>query len=51
MQGAYYLLSIIAIGVIIWWFITNDDRGDGAPTIGLLRMQEPKGTAETPRPR
>ena len=51
MDGVYYLLSIIAIGVIIWWFVINDGRGDGAPTIGLLRMREPKETAQAPRPR
>jgi hypothetical protein len=37
MNGLYYLLSIIAVFVVIRWFIRNDE-GDGAS--GLLAVKK-----------
>ena len=45
MQGLYYLMSIIAVAVVVLWYLQNDRRGDSEPTAGLLRMREP--VAET----
>jgi hypothetical protein len=39
-SGIYYALSIIAIVVVIHWFITNDGRKQGEPTKGLLAIRE-----------
>ena len=38
MSGIYYLLSIVAILVIIRWFMRNDGRTE---TSGLLAMKSP----------
>jgi hypothetical protein len=39
LQGIYYLLSLIAFGVIVRWLIENDQRPPGDRTTGLLRMR------------
>jgi hypothetical protein len=38
-QGIYYLLSLIFFGVIVYWYIQNDQLRPGEPTKGLLRMR------------
>jgi hypothetical protein len=40
MSGIYYLLSMIAIFVVIRWFIINDKVEAGEPTNGLLAMRD-----------
>jgi hypothetical protein len=40
MSGIYYALSIVAVFVIIHWFITNDKKRPDEPTEGLLAMKE-----------
>jgi hypothetical protein len=41
MQGLYYLLSIVAVLVVLGWYIRNDRLAEGEATRGLLAMKEP----------
>jgi hypothetical protein len=41
MQGIYYLLSVIAVFVVLIWYIRNDKIPEGEPTRGLLAMKDP----------
>ncbi|HUZ72213.1 MAG TPA: hypothetical protein VMU87_04450 [Stellaceae bacterium] len=41
-QGLYYLLTIIAIGVVMRWYIRNDGIGPGDRTTGILSMDRPR---------
>ncbi len=50
MQGLYYLFSIIAVFIVLIWYIRNDDIPDGKPTRGLLAIKldvEPTELAAT----
>jgi hypothetical protein len=50
-SGIYYALSIVAIFVVIRWFIANDKAKPDEPTQGLLAMRDTKTTAvSTPDP-
>jgi len=40
MDGLFFLLSIVAIGVIMHWSIINDRAGPREPTKGLFAMRE-----------
>ena len=40
MSGIYYLLSLVAFGVIVIWFIQNDRLLPGERTTGFLRMKD-----------
>ena len=40
MEGFYYLVFLIAIMVIIQWYIANDAVKPDEPTRGLLAMSE-----------
>jgi hypothetical protein len=40
LSGVFYLLALIAFGVIAMWFMQNDRRAPGERTIGLLRMKD-----------
>ena len=40
MTGIYYGLSIVALFVIIKWFISNDPDRPDEPTKGLLAMKD-----------
>jgi hypothetical protein len=46
MQGIYYLLSIIAVLVVLIWYIRNDKIPEGEPTRGLLAMKNPVSDAD-----
>lgn len=39
LQGIYYMLGLIAIGLVIRWFVQNDGIGPGERTTGLFRME------------
>jgi hypothetical protein len=39
-QGIYYLLSLIAFGVIAKWFMESDGLAPGERTKGFLRMND-----------
>ena len=39
MGGIYYLLTIIAVFLVIHWYITNDLRQRGTRTHGLFAMR------------
>ena len=41
MSGIYYALSILAVFVVIRWFIANDKIGSNEPTTGLLAIRHP----------
>ena len=43
MSGIYYLLSLIAFGVIVGWLMRNDRLPPGEPTTGFLRMKDALG--------
>ncbi len=45
-QGIYYLLTLIAIGVVIRWFIQNDRIKPGERTTGILSMDRAANKAE-----
>ncbi len=46
MSGIYYALSIVAIFVVIRWFIRNDKGGLNEATKGLLAMRDATPTEE-----
>jgi hypothetical protein len=50
MDGLYYLLSIVAVGVVIRWFMQNDGRDESEPTVGILSMLEPSDDVRTSSP-
>ena len=47
-QGIYYLLTIVALGLVMHWYIRNDGVGPGERTTGLLSM-DPPAANETAR--
>ena len=50
MGGFYYALSIVAIFVVIRWFIQNDRKKPGEPTTGLLAMRGPENQTKSSSP-
>ncbi len=42
MSGIYYALSIVAVFIVIQWFVRNDNKKPGENTVGLLAMREPE---------
>lgn len=40
MEGVFFLLSVIAVGLIMWWVIQNDKVGPTEATHGLLAMDD-----------
>lgn len=46
MSGIYYILSIIAIFLIIRWVIRNDRISPDSPTKGLLAMKDHKPSSD-----
>jgi hypothetical protein len=49
MQGIYYGLSIVAVFVIIFWYIKNDDSAADEPTTGLLAMKHVETSTDPPQ--
>ena len=39
MSGIYYALSIVAVFIVIRWFIRNDKKSPDENTTGLLAMR------------
>jgi hypothetical protein len=39
MFALFYLMSIVAVAVVIQWVIENDRRENSEPTTGILRMR------------
>jgi hypothetical protein len=39
MDGLYFLLSIVAVGIVMWWVWQNDRVPPDQPTRGLLAMR------------
>jgi len=48
LQGLFYLLTLIAFGVVVAWVIQNDNLAPGEPTIGLLRLRNAVLTKTNP---
>jgi hypothetical protein len=42
MEGLYYLASVVAIFLVVLWYIANSKVKPGEPTHGLLEMKEPR---------
>jgi hypothetical protein len=40
MDGVFYGLSIVAVFIVIVWFVRNRDVPDGRPTRGLLAIKQ-----------
>jgi hypothetical protein len=40
MDGLFFLLSVISVGLVVFWFIRNDRVPPGGPTSGLLAMRD-----------
>ena len=49
MLGLYFLLSLVAFGIICIWLVQNDDLGPGERTTGILRMKDTIPDAAEPR--
>ena len=41
MQGLYYVLTIVAIFIVIRWYIANESSTTNGRTKGILAMKEP----------
>jgi hypothetical protein len=39
MEGLFFLLSVIAAGLVMLWVIQNDSVGLGEDTVGLFAMR------------
>jgi hypothetical protein len=53
MNGVFYILSIVAVYIVIIWFVRNSDVAEGSPTRGLLAIKqmnasEPKKSKKKP---
>jgi hypothetical protein len=53
MQGAFYLVWIGLVLYVVIWYVRNEGRGDGEPTIGLIAMTplDPNAVADKKRRR
>jgi len=47
MSGIYYALSIVAVFIVIRWFIRNDKKSPDENTTGLLAMRGLEDQAKT----
>ena len=48
MNSLYYGLALIAILIIIRWYIANDGKGQNDGTIGLLAIKSPNASKTSP---
>jgi hypothetical protein len=39
MDGIFFLSSVIAAGLVMWWVIRNDAAGLGSDTFGFFAMK------------
>ena len=39
MEGLFFLLSVIGVGLVMVWVIQNDSAGIGEDTAGLFAMR------------
>jgi hypothetical protein len=37
-DGLFYLISIVAVGLVMWWVVQNDKVPPNRPTSGLFAM-------------
>lgn len=38
MDGLFYLMSVVGVGVVMWWVMQNDHVPPNRPTTGLFAM-------------
>jgi hypothetical protein len=38
MDGLFYLMSVVGVGIVMWWAIQNDRVPPDKPTIGMFAM-------------
>jgi hypothetical protein len=38
MDGLFFLMSVLGVGVVMWWVLQNDDVAPDQPTKGLFAM-------------
>jgi hypothetical protein len=38
MDGLFYLMSVVGVGVVMWWVMQNDHVPPDQPTRGLFAM-------------
>ena len=50
MDGLFFLLSIVGIGLVMRWLIVNDRVGPDQPTSGLFAMSD-ESTQRKTKPR
>jgi hypothetical protein len=50
MNSLYYGLALIAILLIIHWYVINDGKGQDDGTLGFLATKRPAPPAEQPKP-
>jgi hypothetical protein len=43
MSGIYFLLFLVAVGVVLRWFVQNDRLQPGESIKGILRMKDGGG--------
>lgn len=49
MDGVFFLLSVVAIGLVMWWAIQNEGVAPDEPTTGLFAMDDKEPPATRPR--
>lgn len=40
MDGLFFLMSIVGVGLVMWWVVRNDRVAPDQPTTGLFAMVE-----------
>jgi hypothetical protein len=48
MESFLFLSSVIAVAIIVHWLVTNESKGLGDKTVGLLAMREVPGQPDEP---
>jgi hypothetical protein len=43
MDGVFFLMSIVGVGLVMWWVLQNDKASPDKPTKGLFAMAKDGG--------
>jgi|HubBroStandDraft_5_1064220.scaffolds.fasta_scaffold679640_2 hypothetical protein len=38
MDGLFYLMSVVGVGIVMWWVMQNDRVPPDKPTVGMFAM-------------
>lgn len=41
MDGLLFVLSVIGVGLVMWWLVKNDSITGNGSTMGLFAMRDP----------